>query len=141
MGIHLGPESQVHWNRAQLQDRSKKAGETARDFGNVIRRLVDTAYPTVDIATRDMMAKDQYVAKIGSGDVRVQLRSRKPANLEAAINLAAELEHIKTLEEKETVAAIQMLSVGSEGRGVTHQEMQLELQKLQNEICELSSSG
>ena len=34
MGTHLGPETQADWNRAQ--DRSRKAVETARDFGNVI---------------------------------------------------------------------------------------------------------
>ena len=45
-----------------------------------------------------MLAKDHFVANVGSGDLRVSLRSAKPITLEAAIGLAAELELIKGLE-------------------------------------------
>ena len=110
MGRHLGPCNQVDWNRTELHSRERGANEVARDFGNAIRRLVDRAYPSVNLPTRDMLAKDQYIAKIGSGDIRMQLRSAKPVNLEAAIELASELEQIKTLEKKEIVAALNMFS-------------------------------
>lgn len=109
---------------------------STRDFGNVIQRLVDKAYPSVDLPTRDMLAKNQYIAKIGSGDIRMQLRSAKPINLEAAIELASELEQIKTLKKKETVAVLNVFSDEAQANA-TAPSMQAELHKLQQEVCEL----
>ena len=106
---HLGPSNQADWNRAELHNRERSVDESARDFGNAIRRLTDKAYPSVDLPTRDMLAKDQYTAKIGNGDVRVQLRSAKPKSLESAIELASELEQIKMLEKKEKVAVLNVV--------------------------------
>lgn len=40
----------------------------------------------------------------GVGELRIQLRSVKPATLEAAINLASELELIRDLEQSQTSA-------------------------------------
>lgn len=45
-----------------------------------------------------MLACDHFVAHVGSGDLRVTLRSAKPSTLESAINLASELELIRSLE-------------------------------------------
>lgn len=45
-----------------------------------------------------MFARDHFVEHVGRGDLRVHLRSQKPNTLEEAINIAAELELIKNLE-------------------------------------------
>ena len=139
MGRHLGPSEQVDWNRAQLHSRQRTQGESARDFCNTLRRLVEKAYPSVDFNTRDMLAKDQFIAKVGSGDVRVQLRSAKPGNLETAMDLASEFEQIKSLEKKETVAALKMFSAEGPPDGITPGAMFTELRKLQEEVCALRS--
>ena len=91
-----------------MHSRERTLGERARDFGSALRRLTDKAYPSVDSHTRDMLAKDQFIAKIGSGDVRIQLRSAKTESLENAMDLASDLEQMKALERKETVAALNM---------------------------------
>lgn len=105
-----------------------------RDFGNAIRRLVDKAYPCVDLATRDMLAKDQYIAKIGNGDIRMQLRSAKPRDLETAIEIASELEQIRALEKRETATVLNMFSDETQ---MDMSSMQTELHRLQQEVCEL----
>lgn len=86
-----------------------------------------------------MLAKDQYIAKIGNGDIRMQLRSAKPANLEAAIELASELEQIKNLEKKEIVAALNIFSDVALANTTMSSNMQAELHKLQQEVCELQA--
>lgn len=63
-----------------------------RDFGIALCRLIYKAYPSADNVTRDMFARDHFVEHVGSGDLRIHLRSQKPDTLEQAINIAAELE-------------------------------------------------
>lgn len=130
----LGPNKQADWNRAELHRRERGANENTRDFGNAIRRLADKAYPTVDLPTRDLLAKDQYIAKIGNGEIRMQLRSAKPQNLEAAIEIASELEQIRALEKRETTTVLNMFSEEAPRDMLS---MQTELYKLQQEVCEL----
>lgn len=60
--------------------------------------MIYKAYPSADAATQDLLARDHFVAHVGSGDMRIHLRSAKPATLESAINLASELELIRNLE-------------------------------------------
>lgn len=84
-----------------------------------------------------MLAKDQFIAKIGSGDIRMQLRNAKPSTLDAAMDLASEFEHIKALEKKETVAALNMFSGEGPSDGITANAVFTELRKLQEEVCAL----
>lgn len=138
MGNLLGPNRQVDWNRAELHNRERGTNESMRDFGNAIRRLVDKAYPSVDFTTRDMLAKDQYIAKLKNGDIRMHLRSAKPHDLEAAIEMASELEQIRALEKRETATVLNMFSEETQNE-TTVSAMQAELHKLQQEVCELRS--
>ena len=98
MGRCLDPSDSDDWNRATFSSRKRLHNETVREFGIALRRLVTKAYPTADANTHDMLAKDHFIANVGSGDLRVSLRSAKPPTLEAAITLAAELELIRGLE-------------------------------------------
>lgn len=86
------------WNRASLSSRRRLAGETAREFGNALRRLVAKSYPVANGDTQDLLAREHFIAHVGTGELRIQLRSARPATLEAAINLASELELIRELE-------------------------------------------
>ena len=86
-----------------------------------------------------MLAKKRFIAKIRSGDVRIQLRSAKPANLDPALDLASEFEQIKVLEKKETVAALNMFSAEGPSDGITSIAMFTELRKLQEEVYALWS--
>uniref|UniRef100_A0A1A8HS45 Uncharacterized protein n=1 Tax=Nothobranchius kuhntae TaxID=321403 RepID=A0A1A8HS45_NOTKU len=98
MGRCLNPCEGANWNRAVFSTRRRWHNESVHEFGMALRWSVVKAYPTVDPNTQDLLAKDQFIAHVGNGDLRVSLRSAKPASLEAAINLAVELELIKGLK-------------------------------------------
>lgn len=98
LGRCLDPCNSDDWNRANFLSRRRLPNESVRDFGIALRRLIYKAYPAADNVTRDMFARDHFVEHVGSGDLRIHLRSQKPGTLEAAINIAAELELIKSLE-------------------------------------------
>lgn len=98
LGRCLEPCDSADWNRANFLSRRRLPNEAVRDFGIALRRLIYKAYPSADNVTRDMFARDHFVEHVGSGDIRIHLRSQKPKTLEEAINIAAELELIKNLE-------------------------------------------
>lgn len=98
MGRCLDPCDSDDWNRTSFSSRRRLHNETVREFGISLRRLVMKAYPSVDPNTQDVLAKDHFITHVGNGELRVSLRSAKPRTLEEAINLAAELELIRSLE-------------------------------------------
>lgn len=73
----LQPCDSDEWNRVNFTSRKRFPSETAREFGNALRRLVGKAYPSVDFARQDLSAKDQFITNIGRTDLRVQLRTAK----------------------------------------------------------------
>lgn len=103
MGRCLDPCDSDDWNRANFSSRKRLHNESVREFGIALRRLVARAYPSADLHTQDLLAKDHFIAYVGSGDLRISLRSAKPATLETAINLASELELIRGLENSHLV--------------------------------------
>lgn len=94
----LEPCDSEDWSRATFIGRRRLPGETAREFGHALRRLVVRAYPTADDHTQDLLARDHFITHFATGDFRVGLRSAKPKTLESAITLAAEMELLKNLE-------------------------------------------
>lgn len=94
----LEPCDSGDWNRASFLARRRLHNESAREFGNALRRLIMKAYPNADNDTRDLFARDHFIEHVGSGELRINLRSNKPSTLEGAINLASELELIRSLE-------------------------------------------
>ena len=87
------------WSRATFIARRRMHNETAREFGNDLRRLATKAYPTADDRTRDMLARDQFLTHFATGDFRISLRRSKPNTLEDAIDLASEIELLRNLEQ------------------------------------------
>lgn len=93
------PCDSVDWSRATFTSRRRMHNETAREFGNALRRLAIRAYPTADNCTRDMLARDQFISHFAIGDFRINLRTAKPKTLEDAIDLASEMELLRNLEQ------------------------------------------
>uniref|UniRef100_A0A1A8LWN4 Retrotransposon gag domain-containing protein n=1 Tax=Nothobranchius pienaari TaxID=704102 RepID=A0A1A8LWN4_9TELE len=71
MGKCLDPCDSADWNRAVFSARRRWHNESVRDFGMALRRAVVKAYPTADPNTQDLLAKDQFIAHVGNGDMRV----------------------------------------------------------------------
>lgn len=115
MGRCLDPCDSDDWNRASFSSRRRLHNETVREFGIALRRLVARAYPSADLNTQDLLARDHFITHVGSGDLRIGLRSAKPVTLEAAINLASELELIRGLENSH-------LAQDAKVRGISEQK-------------------
>jgi hypothetical protein len=117
MGRCLEPCESTDWNRVSFSSRKRQPNETVREFGNALRQLISKAYPSVDNATRDLLARDHFVAHIGCADTRIHLRSVKPATLEGAINLASELELIRSLERNSALPNVKVCGVVNDSVG------------------------
>ena len=117
MGQCLDPCDSDDWNRATFSSRRRLHNETIREFGIALRGLVVKAYPSADGHTQDLLAKDHFITHVGSGDLRISLRSAKPVTLEDAINLAAELELIRGLERGCTDSDARVRGVGERHDG------------------------
>lgn len=66
------------WSRASFIALRRRPKETAREFGNALRRSAAREYPVADDCTRDMLARDQFILHFATGDFRVSLRGAKP---------------------------------------------------------------
>lgn len=110
MGKYLEPCGE-EWHRVSFSSRKRLPTETAREFGNALRRLVSKAYSSVDASTQDLLARDHFMANVGSGELRIQLRSAKPPTLEDAISVATELELIRDLERTELKVESKVMGV------------------------------
>lgn len=117
MGKCFEPCESTDWNRVSFSSRKRQPNETVREFGNALRRLISKAYPSVDGVTRDLLARDHFIAHIGCADTRIHLRSVKPATLEGAINLASELELIRNLERNTALPNAKVCGVVNENVG------------------------
>ncbi|KAL7877231.1 hypothetical protein SRHO_G00038740 [Serrasalmus rhombeus] len=111
LGKYLVPPANVEVDKLNFQGCKRSLAESACDFGNRVRRLAQSAYPGVDGAVVDMLAKDHFVTNVGKGDVRMQLRAAKPRSLEDAITLATELEVLRELEKGEMSAEARVRGV------------------------------
>lgn len=123
------------WNRASLSARRRLPGESAREFGNALRRLVAKSYPVANCDTQDLLAREQFIAHVGTGELRIQLRSARPATLEAAINLASELELIRELERSQITPEMKVRGVSNNNPNDTQMAILLEtVESLRQEV-------
>lgn len=82
IGKCLDPCDSHNGNCANFLARRRLHNETAREFGNALRRLMEKAYPKADATTLDMFTRDHFIDYVCSGDWRVSLRSARPATRE-----------------------------------------------------------
>lgn len=110
------------WGRASFTSRRRRPNETAREFGNALRRLANRAYPSADDRTRDMLARDQFILHLATGDFRVSLRAAKPKTLEEAIELSSEMELLRDLEQCHVTPEAKVMGV-SVGKSSSEEQM------------------
>ncbi|XP_041964789.1 uncharacterized protein LOC121723285 [Alosa sapidissima] len=128
------------WSRATFTARRRMHNETAREFGNALRRLAIKAYPTADSCTRDMLARDQFLTHFATGDFRISLRRAKPDTLEDAIDLASELELLRNMEQTHLMPDSKVRGVVVEHKPKSDEQMQMMLgmvEELRQEVKSL----
>lgn len=136
------PSDSDDWSRASFTSRRRQPNESAREFGNALRRLAARAYPTADEVTRDMLARDQFILHFATGDFRVNLRAAKLKTLEEAINLSSEMELLRNLEQTHFAPESRVRGV-SVVKSSSDEQMGMLLgvvEELRQEVCSLQSS-
>lgn len=131
------------WSRASFTARRRRPNETAREFGNALRRLAARAYPTADECTRDMLARDQFILHFATGDFRVSLRGAKPKTLEDAIDLSSEMELLRDLEQTYVTPEARVRGVAAVTRAGSEEQMGVLLgvvEELRQEVRSLQST-
>lgn len=135
------PCDSTDWSRAAFTDRRRMHNETAREFGNALRRLAFKAYPAADNSTRDMLARDQFLTHFATGDFRITLRRAKPKTLEDAIDLAAEIELLKNLEQTHLTVDAKVRGVENKPKSDEPMTMVLGMvEELRQEVKSLSTT-
>ena len=94
---------QTELYKVQLRARVRQSGENLSELASAIRRLTNRAYPEIPVEVREDLAKDQFIEALDSHQTRLQIRRRKPVNLDEALTLAIEEETLLSLEERRTV--------------------------------------
>ncbi|KAK3923580.1 UPF0291 protein GK1331 [Frankliniella fusca] len=95
---HYNPDQQRQLAEAELDRRRQRQDEPLRDYATDILRLARLAYPAWPEAKLQTTARKAFVAGIANGEVRRQLRLRRPASFTEALTDAL---HIDAVEEQE----------------------------------------
>lgn len=84
LGDGFASPDQMDLYRTQLRERRQKALKLLSEQGQHIRRLVDTAYPTVPADVKETFAKDHFIDAIALSDMWLRIKQEKPKNLNEA---------------------------------------------------------
>lgn len=87
-------------HRCQYRNRRRETGESAADFGYVVRRLAQKAYPNIPFNSLETQVIDQFVDGLSSLELRRHVILNKPNTLDRAIALATEYEAISGHDNK-----------------------------------------
>lgn len=64
--------------------------ESLLDYGNTIRSLASRAYPSMSLAQRNLLGRDQFIHGLHNAELRLRIRYGNPASLDDVIRVAVE---------------------------------------------------
>jgi len=82
----------VDKHRTELHSRRRGKNETLRSLHADIRRLAALAFPSVEHMAREALATDYFLDALDDPDFGLRVRERQPANLDAALAMALQME-------------------------------------------------
>ena len=107
------PDSKQQLYFAEFQTRRRKQREGWADFGDVLRRLADRAFPTLTQEGREHLALNHYLAQLDEPQVAFSVKQKRPKSVDDAVSATLEMESY--LQPKVAVC----LAGGSEDTGST----------------------
>jgi len=75
--------------RLELRYRRK---ETLQQLAGAVEKLTQLAYPSADIATRNILARDGFIDALDDRHLQIDIRRQNPTSLYAALTMAMELD-------------------------------------------------
>ena len=94
------PANHHEVKRSTFRLRTQRSDEGILAFGNAIRGLAAQAFPTMDIAQRDLLSRDQFLDGLRDGNLRLRVRYGNPKSLDDAIRIALEVNAAELAEER-----------------------------------------
>jgi hypothetical protein len=96
----FAPPNQMDLYRVHLKERRQKASQTLPEQGQVIRRLVNKAYPKAPAEVRETLSTEHLLDALVNLEMRIRIKPSRPANLSQAICLAVEFDALYKAEKK-----------------------------------------
>ena len=84
----------------RLQNRAQKPGESLIEYAGSLRVLADKAYPSWSPEQRQDALRSQFVQGVQSPSVQLYLMREKPANIDAALEMAIQRESVEASQKR-----------------------------------------
>ena len=93
-----GSQNQNVIFRTELQNRTRRVGESIPELAQNIKKLTLMAYPNTTKEFTDTLARDHFIEAIDDQTLRMKLREAEPITLSEATQIATRFEAYKTAE-------------------------------------------
>ena len=107
------PANHNEVKRSTFRLRTQRSDEGILAFGNAIRGLAAQAFPTMDIAQRDLLSRDKSLDVLRDGNLRLRVRYGNPKSLDDAIRIALEVNAAEIAEERRRADEGQSISTST----------------------------
>ena len=103
------PENATGAHKAKLRSLERAEGQSLMAFSDEILALVRKAYPTVEPATQEVLAKDRFIEALADSELRLWVLHTQPSSLTRAVAAAieGETELLKERSRRPRVRAAQ----------------------------------
>ena len=95
----FGPGEKAELYLAELRNRQRKPGESLQELGQAMRRLTALAYPEVNRAALDRLARMHFTDAIQDREIKMNIFHAHPLSLEDTIRVALEAESFLEAEK------------------------------------------
>ena len=110
LGGRFGTDRMATVFKCELRQRRRRKGESLRDLGQDLRRLMQLAYPRTTPEEQEEQVVDRFIEALSDKQQRLEVRRGRPATLEEAIHVAMDAEAWE-LEEEETGKRVRAVNV------------------------------
>ena len=141
----FAPKELIHLHQAELKARRKKPDESMVDLGRDVARLVRLAYPTADVATREVIGINTFLESLPgpATEMRLHVIKGRPRSLQEAVAHATEVDAVieadnrKTSRKRGDVRMVRSSEEESVPETMGVEKLKKELEKTQNELKEV----
>lgn len=96
----LNIEELYKFELSELSFRQRKAGESLLELEQVIRRLVNLAFPNAPEGVLDTLALDSFLNFLTESEVRIKILRARPFSFDETLRIAVKLDACIGAEEK-----------------------------------------
>ena len=77
---------------AEFQCRKKDRAESWGDFADVLKTLIEKAFPNLEPAAKETLALNQYLTQLENPQIAFEVKQQQPSSLVEAVSFTIEME-------------------------------------------------